>query len=72
MFDTPLRRNLGGKGASPDSPSLDRIDARQGYVRGNVQVISMRANWMKGNATPAQLIQFSQWIDETYREASDG
>lgn len=31
------------------SPSLDRIDPTRGYVKGNVRVISDRANRLKGN-----------------------
>jgi hypothetical protein len=33
------------------SPSLDRIIPELGYTKGNVQVISWRANWLKNNAT---------------------
>ena len=31
------------------SPSLDRIDPQRGYIKGNVRVISDRANRLKGN-----------------------
>ena len=51
-----------GAGFSPWSPSIDKIDPKRGYVRGNVQVISMLANAMKRNATPAQLRQFARWV----------
>jgi hypothetical protein len=34
---------------SDGSPSLDRIDPGQGYVPGNVRVISDRANRLKGD-----------------------
>ena len=40
---------------SPNSPSLDRIDPNYGYVKGNVQVISHRANTIKSNATVDEL-----------------
>lgn len=33
------------------SPSLDRIDPAKGYIRGNIQVLSYRANVLKSNAT---------------------
>jgi len=36
---------------SDTSPSLDRLDSRKGYVKGNVQVISWRANRIKCDAT---------------------
>jgi hypothetical protein len=37
------------------SPSLDRIDSTKGYVKGNVRVISARANCLKNNATIEEL-----------------
>jgi hypothetical protein len=38
-----------------DSPSLDRIDSSKGYVKGNVRVISVRANMLKNDATIEEL-----------------
>jgi hypothetical protein len=38
-----------GQSRSPASPSLDRIDPRQGYIPGNVRIISDHANKLKGN-----------------------
>jgi len=37
------------------SPSLDRIVPELGYVKGNVRVISQRANLLKSNATIEEL-----------------
>jgi hypothetical protein len=51
-----------GRGfASPNSPSLDRIDSSLGYVPGNLQVISNRANWLKGDSTLQELILLGRW-----------
>jgi len=40
-----------GLGALPNSPSLDKIIPKLGYVKGNIQVISNKANIMKSSAT---------------------
>jgi len=46
-----------------NSPSVDRIDPSRGYVRGNVQVLSMRANMLKSNATAAELRKVAEYMD---------
>lgn len=40
---------------SPNLPSIDRKDSSKGYVRGNVWVISNRANVLKNDATLAEI-----------------
>lgn len=68
VLDIPLRATTGKSGAFPNSPSLDRVDNGQGYVVGNVRVISQRANQMKGDASAEELLAFAEWIRETYSE----
>ena len=41
----------GRKAVKDNSASLDRIDSSLGYIKGNVWVISHKANTMKSNAT---------------------
>jgi len=58
-----VQDGLGIKGkAFPNSPSLDRIDSSRGYVRGNVVIVSHRANSIKNDATEQELIQMGQRI----------
>ncbi len=70
VLGIPLVVNRGprGTGPMPNSPSVDRIDPTKGYTKGNVQIISHRANAMKQNATPEELRQFACWVFKTYGE----
>lgn len=42
-------------GTPMESPSLDRIDSSKGYIKGNVWVISNRANTLKNDASLQEL-----------------
>lgn len=58
-----LRTEPAGKNwGSYDSPSVDRIDPNKGYVKGNIQVISWRANSIKKNATAQELRMISDFM----------
>ncbi len=47
-----IKLEIGNQGGPTDSsPSLDRIDSKLGYVKGNVWVISNRANRLKNDGT---------------------
>ena len=52
-----------GRGTRPDNiPTLDRIIPELGYVKGNVAVISMRANRLKSDASAEELQTIVNWI----------
>lgn len=40
-----------------NSPSIDRINPKFGYTKGNVQVISHRANYIKNNETDPRVFE---------------
>src|SRR5678815_1553277 len=44
-----------GSGQCGRSPSVDRLIPELGYVRGNIAIISLKANQLKNNATAAEL-----------------
>jgi len=46
---------------SDNSPSIDRIDNSKGYVKGNVIVVSFKANTIKNNATIEELNKVSDY-----------
>ena len=49
--------------AQRNSPSVDRIDSSKGYVKGNVQVISMRANTLKSDSTIPELLALAAYME---------
>lgn len=60
-----------GKGVLHDgSPSLDRIIPERGYVRGNIEVISHRANTIKNSSSPEELRKIADWLEYKIRGAS--
>lgn len=62
VLGIPLRRRVGKKGPTPNSPSLDCLDPRLGYVPGNVVVISHVANTAKGNLGSYELMRIVRWL----------
>jgi hypothetical protein len=60
VLEVPIE--IGTKDSYEYSPSLDRIDNSKGYIKGNVWVISKKANSMKNSATPEELSKFCKNI----------
>lgn len=54
-----------------NSPSLDRIDNDRGYVPGNVEVISYRANTLKSNANLEELRKVLSYVDDRMASISE-
>lgn len=63
-----LHKLVPSSGPRYNSPSLDRIISPLGYTKGNIQVISNRANCMKQDASPEELVLFAKWVKCTYPE----
>jgi hypothetical protein len=61
VLNIPLRPGV--KHSHDASPSLDRIKPELGYVRGNVAVISQRANTIKGFASALELFAVAYWLE---------
>lgn len=52
-----------------DGPSLDRLIPALGYVRGNVRIISMRANHIRNDATASELEAVAKYARQIEVEA---
>ena len=53
---------IGKQGGHGASPSLDRIDPIRGYTKGNIAVISRKANCIKQNASVDEIKAVANWL----------
>jgi hypothetical protein len=58
--------NIQGAGRQATNMSIDRIDPSMGYIKGNIQIISDKANRMKQNATKEELVRFAEGVLSIY------
>lgn len=62
LLGVPLVIGAGRERTGPNSPSLDKIDPLKGYVKGNVWVISKRANAIKQDCTFEEFeVMYHRW-----------
>jgi hypothetical protein len=47
-----------------DSPSVDRLIPKLGYLKTNCRIISNRANKIKSNATLEELKELVSWLEK--------
>lgn len=62
ILGIPLAYNRGE--AQDNSYSIDRIDSTKGYEIDNIEVISLRANKLKSDATIPELIMLAEYYKE--------
>jgi len=58
-----MMHQRGGGVNNDHSPSLDRIDSKKGYVKGNIAVISRRANQIKSNGDALEHYMVAEWME---------
>jgi hypothetical protein len=63
ILNIPLVSSCGGNPTN-NSPSLDRIDSSKGYIKGNVKIISMRANRLKQDSSIDELRSIIRYMEE--------
>lgn len=68
MLGIPMEYGVGYR--TDNSPSIDRIDNTKGYIKGNVHVISMRANRIKNDSTLSELVMIVKYMS-TLEQANE-
>ena len=68
ILGIPLDRNAGKR--DDHLPSLDRVDNSKGYVRGNVCVVSWRANRLKSDGTFLEFVALAAWLQKRIEQES--
>lgn len=70
ILGVPLNYAGGSPRDRDYSPSIDRIDSSRGYNSGNVHVISWRANRIKNDSTPDELLKIAIYMQKLTNDDS--
>lgn len=62
VLDIPLK--FSDKGREENTPSIDRLNNDLGYIKGNVHIISWRANRLKNNQTIVEVRAILKYMEE--------
>ncbi len=64
VLGIPILLNCGDARRIPNAPSIDKVIPSRGYVKGNVVVVSWRANKLKSDATIEELGNLARFYNE--------
>ena len=64
VLGIPLNKSPGDGKRNDNSPSLDKFIPSLGYVKGNVHVISWKANRLKNDGTPEEWQKIAEWCQQ--------
>ena len=67
-----IKMEVGENNRIVNSPSIDRIIPEKGYVPGNIIVVSNKANRIKTDATPDEIIKVGKFYQKLLKEIEDG
>lgn len=62
MICPVLGIEMAWEGERDRTPSIDKIIPNRGYVEGNVIWVSTRANRIKQDATPEEMMKIAKWL----------